>query len=67
MGKRRPPASPPHSAARVAELEAAIAYLVERQNAKAKADVHGRMILALLIQAFERTLERARHADGLDG
>lgn len=61
---KRPPPSARYSRERVDELEAAIAELTQRQNAKPHGDVHGRMMLALLISAFERTLERTRA--GLD-
>lgn len=56
----KPAPSAPVSAERIEELEVAIAYLIARQDAKPKSDVHGRALMALLIAAFERTLERTR-------
>lgn len=60
--KANTPQRAPASPERIAELEAAICYLIARQDAKPRSDVHGRMMLALLIAAFEKTLERAREA-----
>lgn len=62
-GRRRPAPSARFSPERIAELEATIEELRRRQDAQPKAEVVRRMRLALLIQAFERTLERCR--DGL--
>lgn len=54
--------SAPYSPERVVELETAIAYLRARQEAKPKRDTHGRMVLAVLISAFERRLDLTRAA-----
>lgn len=61
----RPAPTLPYSAERIAELEAALVELRRRQEALPKSAIDGRLRLALLIAAFERTLERTRAAAGL--
>lgn len=57
MAPRKPPPSGRYSPERVTELECAIATLRARQEAQPKAEVMRRATLAVLIAAFERTLE----------
>ena len=47
----------PYTAERCTELECAIATLQARQAAQPKAEVERRLVLAVLIGAFERRLE----------
>lgn len=54
MATRRPAPTPATSAARLAEIDAAIAELCARQAAQPKAEVGRRALLAVLISAFER-------------
>ena len=49
--------SAPYTAERVTEIELAIATLRARQEAQPKAEVERRLVLAVLISAFERRLE----------
>ena len=57
---RKAPVSDRYSPERVTELECAIATLRARQEAQPKREIERRAVLAVLISAFERTLERTQ-------